>query len=93
MGYTTRSAKHIAAVLKPDHMKKHEEELVHICDKIRSESQKAGLAFTYNLRMNYFGSMSVVVQASLARIDYLLDQLTSRQAKSDNVIADKIKTE
>ena len=89
MGYTTRSAKHIAAALNAEHKKRHEEELVKLCDRIRSESQKAGLALTYNLRMNYFGSMSVVVQAALARIDYLLDQLTSRQGKSDNVITDK----
>ena len=58
--------------------KQHEERLINLCNRVRTEAQKAGLALTFNLRLNFFASMSVVVQASLARIDFLLERLTSK---------------
>ena len=46
----------------PAEMKQDKEKrLVMLVERIRSEASKAGTALTFNLRLNFFGSMSVVM--------------------------------
>ena len=60
----------LTQVLKKDECKK-------LVERIRSESQKAGMHIVGLLHMNFFNGFCTVVQAMLARIDFILSKLIS----------------
>ena len=62
-----------------------------VVDKARDECVKAGLGTLFNLRLNFFGNYSIVVQGCLARIDMILKLLNTcfKDEEKDGPAIDK----